>query len=284
MNPTELRTARSLTFWFTDLKGIALTACVTGLLSLPLPAWNAIQTITAATSPTNAFWRLAGIPVLVLTILFSAIIPLFYFALYRNEAMLYFPKRLRLLALIAAVTFVVIVLTTLPAWIRSLAAYFGALAAFDWRMGAASVLVFVRDPRTIGQLSKLLGEASNIACILMLIAIFRCANEPLEADIPVSKLLRDMTKVAVISWGLVVAFLVLRVIAMPYVFFQLRTYAFQIGRTPPQLWVMMAEAVRTLLIQACLFAGPYIVYRSQRERIGSLVDFESGPEPIESAG
>ena len=51
-------------------------------------------------------------------------------------------------------------------------------------------------------------------------------------------------------------FLVLRVIAMPYVFFQLRTYAFQIGRTPPRLGVMIAEAIRTLLIQACLSTAP----------------------------
>jgi hypothetical protein len=183
MNPPP-RTARSLTFWFTDLKAIALTACVTGVLSLPVPMWNAVQTITATTAPTNDFWRLAGISMLVLTILFSAIIPLFYLALYRNKALLCFPKRLRLLALIAAFTFGVFVLTTLPAWVRSLAAYFAALSALDWRIGASNVLVFVRDPRTIGQLSTLLGEVSNIACILILIAIFRSANEPKKPMFP----------------------------------------------------------------------------------------------------
>ena len=150
--------------------------------------------------------------------LFTAIMPVFYFALYLNETVLHFPKRLRLLALLAASTFGVIVLTALPGWVRSLAAYLSALKTFDWSVGATSVFAFARDPRTIGQLSTLLGELSNIACILMLIAIFRWAHEPLD-NVPVSRLLRVMTKVAVICWGLVVAFLVLRLIAMPYVFF-----------------------------------------------------------------
>ena len=46
---------------------------------------------------------------------------------------------------------------------------------------------------------------------------------------------------------------------------------------------MIAEAIRTLLIQACLFAAPYIVYRSLREQAESPVEAQSGPEPIESS-
>ncbi len=220
----------------------------------------------------------------VLLTLFSAIMPAFYFALYRNEAILNFPRRLRLLALAAALIFAVMVLTALPAWIQSLASYFARLAAFDWSIGPASVFAFVRDPRTIGLVSTLLGELSNIAYILVLIAIFRQTNDPLETGVPISKPLRAVTRVAIISWGLWVAFLVVRVIAMPFVFIQLRTYAFQIGRTPPLLWDMMADAIRTLLIQACLFAAPYIVYRCLREQAERPVEAQSGPELIESSG
>jgi len=244
--------------------------------------WNAVQTTIAATAPKNDLWRLAGILLLVLVILFSAIIPVFYFALYRNEALLYFPKRLRLLALIAAFAFAVIVLTTLPAYIRSLAAYFAVFAPFDWSIGGASVLGFVRDPRTIGQLSTLLGEASNIACILMLIAIFRCGNEPLEVDVPVSKLLRVMTKVAVITWRVVLVIILVRLAALPYVLFQLRNYALQVGRTPPTFGDILA--IRESLLQACLFAAPYIVYKSLRERTEDATKTQSGPELAESAG
>ena len=275
MNPTELRALRSPGFWFRDLRSIALIACVAGVLSLPVPMWNALQTIAVATQPKNGFWKAAGILAVVLMTLFTAIIPVFYFALYRDEAILYFPKRLRLLALIAAFTFAVIVLTTLPAWVKSLAAYFAALSALDWRIGATNVLVFVRDPRTIGQLSTLLGEVSNIACILMLIAIFRCANEPIEADVPVSGLLRVMARVAVVAWRLVFVVMLVRLAALPYVLFRLRNYALQVGRTPPTFGDILA--IRESLLWPCLFAAPYIVYRSLRERADGA-NVQSGPE------
>ena len=108
--------------------------------------------------------------------------------------------------------------------------------------------------------------------------------KPLDSDVPVSRLLRVMTTVAVISWGLWVAFLVVRVIAMPFAFVQTRNYALQIGRTPPVLWDMMAEAIRTLLIQTCLFAAPYIVYKSLRGWTENPINVQSGPELIESGG
>ena len=199
----------------------------------------------------------------------------------RNKALLCFPKRLRLLALIAAFTFGVIVLTTLPAWVRSLAAYFAALSALDWRIGASNVLVFVRDPRTIGQLSTLLGEVSNIACILILIAIFRSANEPIEAYVPVSRLLRVMSKVSVVAWRLVLVVILIRLAVLPYVLFRLRNYALQVGRTPPTFGDILA--IRESLLWPCLFAAPYIVYRSLRERADNA-NVQSGREPIESGG
>lgn len=279
MNPTELRAARSLTFWFTDLKSIALIACIAGVLSLPLPIWNAIQTIAAATAPTNDFWRLAEILALVLMTLFTVIIPVFYFALYHDEAILYFPKRFRLLALIAAFTFVVMVLTTLPAWIRSLTTY---LAAFDWSIGAASVLVFVRDPRTIGYLSTLLGELSNIAYVLVLIAIFRRADESQETGVHVSRMLRVMTKMAVIAWGLVLLTALLGLLLTPYSFYTLRNDALQIGRRPPAFGDMLVRQIRTVIEQACLIAAPYIIYKSLRERVESPANAQSGPDLIVS--
>ena len=241
-----------------------------------------MQTITAATAPRNDFWRFAGIPLLALGILYSAIIPVFYCALYRDEALLYFPKRLRLLALIGALTFAVIVVTTLPGWVRSLAAYFAVLSKLDWRIGATNVLVVVRDPRMIGQLSTFVGEASNIACILLLIAIFRCANEPLEADVPASRLLRVMARVAAITWRLVLVIILVRLAALPYVYLQLRNYALQLGRTPPPLRDILA--IRESLQQVCFFAAPYIVYKSLRERAEDPISLPTGPELIEGGG
>ncbi len=270
-----MQSAGSLTPWFTDLRRTTIIACVTGVLSLPVPIWNALQTIAVVTEPKNGIWKAAGIFALMLLTLFTAIIPVFYFALYHDEAILHFPKRLRLLALIAAFTFAVIVLTATIEWISSLTAYFAALWAFDWSVGATSVLAFVRDPRTIGHLSTLLGELSNIAYILVLIAIFRWADEPLEGGVPVSRLLRVMTKVAVVAWGVALLAVVLGLLFTPYNFYTLRNYALQIGRQPPVFGDMLMRQIRTVLVQACLFAAPYIVYRAMRERPETPDDADS---------
>jgi len=278
------RPATSVKHWFTDLRRIALITCVTGVLSLPMPIWNTAQTIAAVTEPKNYLWRLAGILALVVLTLFTVTLPAFYFALYRDEAILHFPKRLRLLALVAALTFAVIVVATLPAWVRSLVAYFAGLSVLDWSTGATDVLVFVRDPRTIGHLYTLLGVLSNVAYVFVLIAIFRRADEPLENSVPVSRLLRIMTKVAVIAWGFALLAVVLGLLSTPYNFYALRNYALQIGRQPPAFGDMLVRQIRAVLLQACLFATPYIVYRSQRERSETPVDGRSGLKLTESGG
>jgi hypothetical protein len=221
------------------------------------------------------------IPVSLLTFLFTATLPAFYFALFRNVGTLRFPKRLRLLALTGALTSGVIVVAGFPDWIRPLGDYLAA-SRFDWSVGASNILTFARDPRTIAQLSTLLGELSNIAYILMLIAVFRWAGDPGEADVPISRLLRVMTKVVVISWGVVVTFCLIRLIGMPFIFIQLRDVALKMGRKPPLLGNMMAEATRTLMSQACLLAVPYIIYRSQWDQVEPLIEAQSGPELLES--
>lgn len=266
---------KSLALWFTDIRKVALITFIASALSLPIPVWNAMQTWVAieSTRPQIKWWM---IPVVLFTYLFAAILPAFYFSLFRNKGTLRFPKRLRLLALAGACTYTVIVLIALPEWGRSWGPYVTAMTMLDWRAGATNVLTFVRDPRTIGQLSTVLGEFSNLASIMLLIAVFRWAGDPLDTDVPTSKLLRLVTKVAVITWGLVVAFLLVRLASMPFIFFQLRESLVKIGRRPPLLGDMMAEAMRTLLSQACLLAVPYIVYRSQRKRVESPVDPQSG--------
>jgi hypothetical protein len=238
--------------------------------------WNAVQTTIAATAQTNEFWTSAAILLLVLVTLFAGIFPAFYFALYRNQAVLYFPKRLRLLALIAAVIFAGIVLTTLRAYVRSLTDYMNLLSAFDWSIGGSSVFAIVRDPRTIGQLSTLLNQISNIAAILTLVAIFRSANEPLEFDVPVYKLLRVVTKMAFVTWRVVFVVILVRLAALPFVYFQLRNYALQLGRTPPPFRDI--SAVPESLLWACLFAVPYIVHKSLRERAQNDMNLKSGCE------
>jgi len=261
-----------VTPWFTDLRKVALLTCITGVLGTVLPVWSGTQSILALTStrPLSTWWI---VPLLVLTYAFTAILPVFYFAVYRNYGTLRFPRRLRLLALAAACTFSIYVAVTVARWIESLGPYWSAMTTLDWRIGAASVLAAARAPGTINFVSSVLGTFSNLAYILMLIAVFRHASDPSELDLPISKPLIIVTKVAAITWGLVAAFNVVRIILIPYSYAGLRDYALQIGRRPPRVWDFAAELVPALVITACMFAGPYIVYKSLRDkRVGGIAE------------
>jgi len=205
------------------------------------------------------------IPVSALVLLFIAIIPAFYFALYRSEGALPVPKRLRLLAIATAFAVGTIAIVGLPAWIKSFGLYWAAMTTLDWRMGATSVLILARDPRTIVQISTLFAEFSNIAYILLLVAIFRQESDLLEIDVPISRQLNRVAKVAVIAWGIVLAAVLVGLALTPYSFFTLRNLALQIGRRPPTFGDLLVERIRNALVQACLFAAPYIIYRSLRE-------------------
>jgi hypothetical protein len=115
--------------------------------------------------------------------LYTATLPAFYIALFRNEGSLRFPKRLRLLALLAALTTGVIAIAGLPDWIKSLSHYWAAMDASRLEDRRHKRFDFMRDPRTIANLSTLLGEFSNIAYVLLLIAIFRQHGDQLETTL-----------------------------------------------------------------------------------------------------
>ena len=59
------------------------------------------------------------------------------------------------------------------------------------------------------------------------------------------------------------AFNLLRVLALPYVYSQTRDYLISIGRDRPIFADMAKEIVPAFLSQACLWAAPYVVYRSR---------------------
>jgi hypothetical protein len=81
-------------------------------------------------------------------------------------------------------------------------------------------------------------------------------------DVPASGFLRRVTKVALVLYGIWVAFNLVRVVVTPFNYSHLRIVALQTGRRPPQLGHMMLEVIQMLLSQACLFIAPYVVYNS----------------------
>jgi hypothetical protein len=190
---------------------------------------------------------------IVLSSILLPIMPVFYFALYRNEGYLRFSERLRILALAAAVGMSVVTAEGLPRLLESLSS-----------KGSGSVLIEQRVPWTITDASYVAGVFSNIIYILLLIAVFRQPDSEPQSQVPISKFLSVITKVAVIAWTIWVAFNLVRLLITPYTYSLLRNYALQNGVTPPPFRNIVAGAARTLLSQSSLFALPYIVLRSSR--------------------
>ncbi len=85
------------------VRRIAFVAFVASVLSLLAPSWNLIETISGLVSSGRVWWWQA-VPWTVSTWLFSAIMPAFYFALYRSGETLVIPKPMRLLSRAGAIT------------------------------------------------------------------------------------------------------------------------------------------------------------------------------------
>jgi amino acid permease len=225
--------------WFSDIRKVALITFIAAVLGLLLPFWR----LTRQTAGIRlSLW--ARVPTLLFAYLFTAIMPAFYFALYRNQGTLRLPKHLRQLSSIIAIVFL--------------------------------CLVTAGVPSTVNQVANLLSECSNLAYVLLLFAFSRQTDDESfsPADVPVSRFLRFVTKAAVVLYGIWVAFNLVRVVITPYGYAQLRDLELHVGRRPPQLSRMMLEAIRTLLTQACLFIAPYVIYNSWLRR-------EERPEEIQ---
>jgi hypothetical protein len=93
-------------------------ACITSVVGLIAPSWDATQQMIATASQLPlGRWLLA--PVLLAAYIFTALPPVFYFALYRDEGSSHVPERLRLLARMAAFISGILLVFQLEPWIKS---------------------------------------------------------------------------------------------------------------------------------------------------------------------
>lgn len=152
----------------------------------------------------------------------SGILPLFYFALYRNQGTWQIPLRLRRLSLAAATLFGMMVAIGVPALLDTLG------------LTKSQSVLTQREPWSINDLAQILGQLSNLAYILLLIAIYRQAEDERCPKVPASKLLAIVTRIAVITYGLWVTFNLIRLALTPHVYSELQDYAWSVGRTPPR--------------------------------------------------
>jgi hypothetical protein len=143
--------------WLSDVRKSALIAFVAAVLGLLIPLWRLTQQAAGLRSP---IW---GAVLIVFGYVFSAIMPVFYFALFRDDGTLRIPKHLRWLVLTTTVVFGLFSAWDLSGRIEPFRYYWKAMATVDWGSKSTVVLGFVRDPRTINQVESLLGECSNLA-------------------------------------------------------------------------------------------------------------------------
>jgi hypothetical protein len=173
-----------------NIRKAALITFVATVLGLLMPLWNAAQTVVGIAA-THPLWKWWIIPAMMLVVLFSAIMPAFYFALYRNEEPLRFPKDLRPLSLAAALMLAIVMVVGFPQWV-------GVFGSGE----SKSVLTDALEAWNMSQIATLLSGCSNLAYMLLLVTFFRHSNDASSAVPSKSALLRLTTKVAVIVWGI----------------------------------------------------------------------------------
>ena len=218
------------------IRKVALNACLTLVPGLMMPLWKVTQTIfRLAASPAS---KLIG--ALELAVVFSvvAILPVFCYALYRNEGTFRIAERLRLLSLAAALVLCALTPGYLG-WIDS------------WDSSAAT------------KIGELVDGLADLSYVLLLVSFFQHRDNDSGDGVAISRFLRVVTKVAVIALGIIAAFFLLLAAGSPFeYYFELRPTVLQMGRTPPPVSAVIKEAVFRALAQIGLFAGPYVVYQS----------------------
>src|ERR1700733_8528957 len=151
-----------------DIRKIAFVTFIASILSLLAPSWNMAQTMVGTESRQHGGWWWP-IPMAALALLFSAIMPAFYFALYRNRGTFRIPKRLRQLSLAAAIVLGLFVAAA--ARVENLDPDFAARGVFT-------------DPtiRTVSHMVSLLGPISNATLALLLTSFFFQPHHEPAAD------------------------------------------------------------------------------------------------------
>ena len=196
--------------WQKGVRKIALFAFMATILSLLAPGWSLIQVIGRVESPGTALWRL--LPMALLAFLFTAILPTFFFALYRNEGTLQISRKLRFLSLAGAVIFGLFVVAAINTEILDL--------NFAARGG-----LLKGSARIISHIISLVPAVGNVALFLLLLMFF--LKPPLrdsEEQVPGLSFLDQITKITVVCYGLVVAVCLIRVFLTPYTYSVLTKY------------------------------------------------------------
>ena len=149
-----------------DVKRAALVACIAALVGLGIPMWNFTRQMLSLESRIG---QSVAIAVILVVYVFTAILPLFYSALSRNEGDVLVPRNLRWMALTGAVLIGILSVAALPGWMAS----FHDESALDsasrrWMIGDTSNLLnLITDVTGILLLAASAVRASNMRELLL---------------------------------------------------------------------------------------------------------------------
>ena len=245
--------------WLTDVRKLALLNCIFSFLSVLVPAERLLATTNAVTAdhPDWSMWMTLGlVAVTLVTVLFLT----FFLALYLDRARIVLPAPLRLIALGAVMVLLVIGFRTFGGWALGMRRDWSFVTQQEWLTGARSLRSWLGNPVTIREFANSTNVAAAVSYAFFLIALFRQSDSSGRPEVPFSRLLAVVTKSSVVVAGIIIAFLLIRVLATPYLYSQTRAIAMQVGRTPPPFFDLLRDTIRDLLLGACYFTGPFLVY------------------------
>jgi hypothetical protein len=240
-----------------DVRRAALAACAAAVLSAALPVWNLWSSARQMLAMETTIGQLGAIALMVAVYFFTATVPLFYFALYRNEGDLPISRDMRWVAMAAAVVIGILGVAAIPGWVGSLR--------------SESVIDIPGRSWTISDTSNALGEVANLAALLLLVALFRLVSDGSQRSVAVSNLLRVTTKMAVIAGGIVAIGCVVGLAATPWVYSDIRGLSIRDGHSTARwtFWRLAADRARTAVATICVFVAPFVVWQSSRTRVTS---------------
>jgi hypothetical protein len=225
--------------FFTDIRRSALLAFCCTILTIAIPLWNTIRsTMETFSRPELQSWKA---PAVIFALLFAAIQPLFYYALYRSPWHLDISEESRLVCLIAAIGF-------------------GLLVSIAMIQNAASFDFYNAPLRDLAL--TLIGDLAGLSYPALLIALRQHEGDSLSGT-STGTFLNGVTKIALVAGGIGIAVAILQLFGAVWAHFSLREQALQNGVTLPPLPPQIVKFSQSALSQACLFTAPWVVYKSQ---------------------
>lgn len=236
-----------------ELRRAAWFAWVATLAGVAIPVWGLVPQMQGLMAQWPRFWWAIWLA-MVAGLALSASLPIFLFALHRNEGALCISHGHRHLGRWAGWAGVALLILRLSRWLPALGVYRDGTL----RLQRAADYVYFNS---LGFAEVVLGAISSSTLAMLLLALARYDR---AAEVrPTSSFLVSASRAAAIGWGLVVAGNVVRMAVLPYIYSTVRV---QLALLPTPLTFMQMYGDPALLLCdfAVVFAAPYIVYSSRQ--------------------